>query len=253
MILTWEREFDELNKDPEENSDFDSDNEVNPLDTLVPAGTEYMPTPSITSENKRKRRPIQVSVIGRPNVGKSTLINSLLKEYRVVASDLPGTTRDSVLIEWAFKGRRIHLVDTAGLRPRRGPYNRLEEMLETDVQQSLNYSHVAVLLIDAMEAFTSQDMMLVEKIVEEGRSLVVVANKWDLVHDKYKHKAVRWMNKQLERGFGQVRGAPLCYVSAKNGLRVEKVLEEVLRVYEKWNTRVGTRLANKWLREVKKH
>ena len=119
MILTWEREFDELNKDPEENSDFDSDNEVNPLDTLVPAGTEYMPTPSITSENKRKRRPIQVSVIGRPNVGKSTLINSLLKEYRVVASDLPGTTRDSVLIEWAFKGRRIHLVDTAGLRPPR--------------------------------------------------------------------------------------------------------------------------------------
>lgn len=90
-------------------------------------------------------------------------------------------------------------------------------------------------------------MGLVKNVVDEGRAVVIVANKWDLVDDKFKKKAVKWMDKQLERGLGQAKGIPICYVSAKSGQRTDRIMDEVLRVYEKWNTRVSTGLLNKWL------
>lgn len=98
-----------------------------------------------------------------------------------------------------------------------------------------------------MEAFTSSDVMVIKKVLDEGRSIVIAANKWDLVEDKYKKKAVKWMEKQLEKNLGQAKGIPLAFVSAKNGIRVDKILDEVMRVYEKWNTRVSTGLLNKWI------
>ena len=88
-------------------------------------------------------------------------------------------------------------------------------------------------------------MMVVKKVLDEGRAVVIAANKWDLVEDKFKKKAVKWMEKQLEKGLGQAKGVPLAYVSAKSGIRIDKILDEVMRVYEKWNTRVSTALLNK--------
>jgi len=90
-------------------------------------------------------------------------------------------------------------------------------------------------------------MMVVKKVLDEGRAVVIAANKWDLVEDKFKKKAVKWMEKQLEKGLGQAKGVPLAYVSAKSGIRIDKILDEVMRVYEKWNTRVSTALLNKWI------
>lgn len=118
MISQWNKDFDKLNPDPEDNSDFDSDNDINPLDTLTSTG-KYASSKQaqISSENMMKKKPIQLSVVGRPNVGKSTFINGLLKENRVIANDLAGTTRDSVSISWTFGGRRVNLVDTAGIKP----------------------------------------------------------------------------------------------------------------------------------------
>ena len=107
-------------------------------------------------------------------------------------------------------------------------------------------------MIDSMEAFTGVDMQIIDKVLEEGRAVVVIANKWDLVDDKYKKKAVQWMEKQLEKGLGQAKGIPIAFVSAKTGTRVDQVMEEVLRVYEKWNTRVSTGLLNKWIHEFSK-
>lgn len=95
-------------------------------------------------------------------------------------------------------------------------------------------------------------MQIIDKVLEEGRAIVVVANKWDLVDDKYKKKAVQWMEKQLEKGLGQAKGIPIAFVSAKTGTRVDQVMTEVLRVYEKWNTRVSTGLLNKWIHEFSK-
>lgn len=116
-----------------------------------------------------------------------------------------------------------------------------------EITKSIGYSHVVAVLIDSMAAFTSADMTLVKKVLDEGRAVVVVANKWDLIQDKYKKKAIKWMEKQLEKGLGQAKGIPIAYVSAKSGQRVDNIMSEVLRVYEKWNTRVSTGLLNKWL------
>lgn len=107
-------------------------------------------------------------------------------------------------------------------------------------------------MIDCMEAFTSTDMQIVNKVLEEGRALVIIANRWDLIEEKYRKKAVLWMEKQLERGLGQAKGIPITFVSAKTGMRVEKVISEVMRVYEKWNTRVSTGLLNQWATEFQK-
>mmetsp|Transcript_1048 Transcript_1048/g.1928 ORF Transcript_1048/g.1928 Transcript_1048/m.1928 type:complete len:106 (+) Transcript_1048:1563-1880(+) len=104
-------------------------------------------------------------------------------------------------------------------------------------------------MIDSMEAFTAMDMNIISRVLEEGRSVVIIANKWDLVDDKFKKKALRWMEKQLERGLGQAKGIPIAYVSAKTGMRVDFVMNEVMRVYEKWNTRISTGLLNKWVYE----
>ena len=109
-----ENEFDMLNPWPEDNSDFDTDSEINPLDTLTVNG--YSSSKKISSENPMKKKPIQISIIGWPNVGKSTLVNSILKENRVIVNDLPGTTWDSVFVEWIHKGRWMKLIDNAGIR-----------------------------------------------------------------------------------------------------------------------------------------
>jgi GTPase len=248
--MQLENEFDMMNKNPEDNSDFDTDSEINPLDTLTVNG--YTSSKKISSENPMKKKPIQISVMGRPNVGKSTFVNSVLKENWVIVNDLPGTTRDSVFVEWIHRGRRMKLIDNAGIRLASQAKSKIEEMVEEEVDKSLRYSHVGILVIDSMQAFMKQDMMVVQKVLEEGRALVIVANKWDLVEDKYKAKAVKWMQKQLERGLGQAKGIPLCYISAKEGVWVDKVMDEVLWVYEKWNTRVSSSFVNKWLTALKK-
>lgn len=194
-----------------------------------------------------KKKPIQLSIVGRPNVGKSTLVNGLLKENRVIANDLAGTTRDTVTVNWTFGGRRVTLVDTAGIKPGTRIKTEVEAMVGQQVQQAIDYSHVVVVLIDAMEAFTAADMAVIRKVVDEGRAIVVAANKWDLVEDRYKKKAVKWMEKQLEKGLGHAKGVPIAYISAKTGMRTDRIMDEVMRVYEKWNTRVSTGLLNKWL------
>jgi GTP-binding protein len=130
FIKTWEKDFEKMNENPEENSDFDSDNEVNPIDTINTNGryvqSQSKMTELVSSENLMKKRPIQLSIVGRPNVGKSTLVNGLLKESRVIANDLAGTTRDSVMVSWIYKGRRINLVDTAGIKPGTAIKSKLE-------------------------------------------------------------------------------------------------------------------------------
>jgi GTPase len=178
-------EFDYLNPEPEYNSDFDSDNEVNPLDTMTKIGYSSS-VGGISTENSMKKKPIQLAVIGRPNVGKSTLVNSMIREDRVIANDLPGTTRDSVSIQWIYRGRRINLVDTAGIDVKSRNKSKIEELVKENMEKVLNYSHIALVLIDSMDAFTVKDLTIMDQVIEEGRGLIVAANKWDIVADKYK-------------------------------------------------------------------
>lgn len=132
FVRQWEKDFDRVNRDPEMNSDFDSDNEINPIDTVEQLNASFKkPAGRISSEgNPMLRKPVQLSIIGRPNVGKSTFVNSLLREHRVVANDMAGTTRDCIQVQWHWNGRRIVLVDTAGIKPGTGlPKDRLEELV----------------------------------------------------------------------------------------------------------------------------
>jgi len=160
---------------------------------------------------------------------------------------LAGTTRDAVRVQWIYAGRRVTLVDTAGIKINKANTTVLDEMILEDVEQAIKYSHVVAVMIDSMDAFTNADMILCKRVLDEGRAVVVIANKWDLVDDKFKKKAVKWMEKQLEKGLGQAKGIPIAFVSAKSGQRVDRIMDEVLRVYEKWNTRVSTGLLNKWI------
>ena len=132
FVRSWEKEFDQVNGNPEENSDFDSDNDVNPLDGLDSLGRYYSTTrqQQISSENAMKRKPIQLSIVGKPNTGKSTLVNALVQEQRVIANDLAGTTRDAVRVQWVYGGRRITLVDTAGLTLNKANRTDIDDMIQ---------------------------------------------------------------------------------------------------------------------------
>ena len=196
FVRQWEKDFDRSNPNPEDNSDFDSDNDINPLDSINQHGEYTSKQQQISSENKMKAKPIQLSILGKPNIGKSTLVNSLLKEHRVVANDMPGTTRDSISVQWAYEGRRVVLVDTAGIKPGSGlPKTEVDMKVNEQVDDVINYSNVVCVMIDSLSAFTAVDMQIIDKVLQEGRGLVVVANKWDLIDDKYKKKAVQWMEK----------------------------------------------------------
>lgn len=144
-------------------------------------------------------------------------------------------------------------MDTAGIKPGAGlPKDRVEMLVNDQVDHAIKYSHVVCVMIDSLEAFTAMDMNIISRVLEEGRGVVIIANKWDQIDDKYKKKAVRWMEKQLEKGLGQAKGIPIAFVSAKTGARVDQVMNEVMRVYEKWNVRVPTALLNKWIYEFSK-
>ena len=133
FVRAWEKEFDAVNGDIEDNSDFDSDNDINPLDTMDDLGRYYnskRQTQQMTNENALKRKQIQLSIVGKPNTGKSTLVNSLLKESRVIANDLAGTTRDAVRVQWIHAGRRITLVDTAGVKVKKGTMDVIDELVQ---------------------------------------------------------------------------------------------------------------------------
>lgn len=132
------------------------------------------------------------------------------------------------------------------------PKDRIDMAVNELVQKTVDHSHVVAVLIDCMEAFTAIDMKIIQRVLDEGRAVVIVGNKWDLIEDRYKRKATKWMDKQLEKGLGQAKAIPITYVSAKTGLRVDNLMDETLRVYEKWNTRVSTGLLNKWLYEFNK-
>ncbi|KRX11106.1 P-loop containing nucleoside triphosphate hydrolase [Pseudocohnilembus persalinus] len=217
-IKEWEFEFDQNNLDVEENSDLDSDSEINIQENLKLGINDD----EFYYNSQYQRKPIQLTVVGRQNAGKSTLANALLKDDRVIVDDLEGTTRDSIKMQWVYQGRKIDLVDTAGV----------DKKMKTRSEQS--------------------DLAVAQYIAEEGRALIVLVNKWDLVPAEYKKKAIRYMEKQLESKLSQVTGAPFICVSAKTGYNLEQVMQSVLLVHQKWDTRITTGILNDWLNRFKK-
>ncbi len=191
---------------------------------------------------------IQVAIIGRPNAGKSTLINQLLGEERLLTGKEPGITRDSISIDWEYKNHKIKLIDTAGIRKKKNIYNQLEKLAVDDAKKALKFAQVAILLMDASICFDAQDLAIASMLVQEGRGVVFALNKWDTITDK--QKVINEAIYCVEKNVPEIKGAPIIPISALNGANLDKLLNAVLAVYESWNTYVKTSDLNNWLTVV---
>jgi GTPase len=197
------------------------------------------------SEDERETPPLQLAIVGRPNVGKSTLINKLIGEERLLTGPEAGLTRDAIAVDWSYKGESLRLVDTAGQRRRTRVSNDLERMSVEDAERAIRYAHVVVLVLDANMMLERQDLSIARKTIEEGRALVIAANKWDVVADK--KKALGRLQDRLLTSLPQVRGIPFVTISALKGQNLENLMETVFSIYDAWNRRVPTARLNSWL------
>jgi GTP-binding protein len=197
-------------------------------------------------------RPIRIAVIGRPNAGKSTLVNRLIGEDRLLTGPEAGITRDAIGVEWAFDGRRVRLVDTAGLRRKAKVEEGLEHLSTRDTLRAITFAEVVLLVMDATHAFETQDLTIADLVEREGRALVFVLAKWDLVENR--QAALAAFHETAERMLPQVRGAPLVALSAETGAGLNRLMPAVLEAHGHWSTKIKTRDLNDWLRmAVERH
>ena len=199
-------------------------------------------------EAGQEQRPLQLAIVGRPNVGKSTLANRLLGEERLLTGPEAGITRDAIPISWTFQGRTIRLVDTAGLRRKSKIGEKLEGLSASDALRAIRFAQVVVLVVDGEAGMDKQDLSIARLVADEGRGLILAINKWDLVKDR--EAALRRLRDRLGISLSQARGVPLLTLSALTGGGVDKLLPKVLAVFEIWSRRVATGELNRWLAEV---
>ena len=197
------------------------------------------------AEDPDADKPLQLAIVGRPNVGKSTLVNKLVGEERVLTGPEAGITRDAIAIEWRYKDQPIRLIDTAGLRRRAKAVEPLEKMSAADTQRAVNFAQVVVLLLDAEAPMEKQDLTIARQVISEGRALVIAVNKWDLCTDR--QGAMRVLSDRLERSFPQSRGVLVVTISALRGDKLDRLLDAVFTAYEIWNRRIPTAALNRWL------
>ena len=196
--------------------------------------------------------PLQLAIVGRPNVGKSTLVNNLLGDERVITGPEAGITRDAISIEWTWQGTPIKLIDTAGMRRRSRVNQKVEKLSVGDTLEAIRFAHVVVLVVDATMMPEKQDLVIARHIIDEGRAIVIAVNKWDVVEDG--QTALKLMFDRMEISLPQIRGVPVVTLSAHTSRGIQKLLPAVLEVYNIWNQRVSTGPLNRWLQgAVERH
>lgn len=191
------------------------------------------------------KRHLNVAIVGRPNAGKSTLINRMVGEERVLVGPEAGITRDSILVPWEWEGRVINLVDTAGIRRRSRVTEKLEKLAVGDSLRSIQYAEVVVLMLDATIPFEKQDLALADLVEREGRALVIAVNKWDLIEDK--NETLKMLREECERLLPQLRGMPLVTLSGLTGKNIDKLMDAIFAIERSWNAHVSTARLNRWL------
>jgi len=191
---------------------------------------------------------LQLAIIGRPNTGKSTLLNHLFGSERVLTGPEAGLTRDSIAVDLEIDGRKIKLIDTAGIRKKANVKKTVEKLSVNDSLHAIRFCHVAILMLDATQALEKQDLTLADLVEREGRAIVIALNKWDLVHDK--DGVLKEIRARLNEIMQQIKDAPLVTISALQGKNVDRVINAAFSAYEIWNKRVGTGQLNNWLKEA---
>ncbi|MGI9413066.1 MAG: ribosome biogenesis GTPase Der [Hyphomicrobiales bacterium] len=218
------------------------------LEPLVDAGGAEAADVEADEAPAGRDKPLRIAIIGRPNAGKSTLINRLLGEDRLLTGPEAGITRDSISVDWQWQDLPVKLFDTAGLRRRARVVDKVEKLSAADALRAVRFAEVVVLLLDACQPFEKQDLHLADLAAREGRALVLAVNKWDLIEDK--RDALEELKEKAGRLLPQVRGVPLVTLSATTGKGLQRLMPAVMEVYEAWNRRVTTGELNRWLADA---
>jgi len=228
------------------------------LSELYDALRAIMPEPDVEAEDDEdidglteedfSKRPIRVAIVGRPNAGKSTFINRLLGEDRLLTSAEAGTTRDSIAVEVDWKGRDFRIFDTAGLRRRSRIEEKLEKLSVADALRAVRFAEVVVLMMDSQNRFEEQDLRIADLIEREGRALVIAVNKWDLVERQ--GGQISQLRADADHWLPQIRGVPIVATSGMLGEGVDRLMEAIQDAYAVWNTRVSTAALNRWFEQA---
>lgn len=219
------------------------------LDTIahVEEGDEDFELAAIDDEEK----PIKVAIVGRPNAGKSTLVNTLLGTDRVMVGPEAGITRDAIAVDWEYNNRPFTLVDTAGLRKKSKVTHDIESASTDDTYRAIRLAQIVVLVLDGTLSLDKQDLLIASHVIEEGRGLIIAINKWD-IQDK-KDESLQKFRDRIERSLSQLPDVPVVTISALKNHKVDKLLGNMMRVYENWNMRVPTGQLNRWVGAIESH
>lgn len=209
-------------------------------------------------DDEDEHGPLRLAVTGRPNAGKSTMINSILGEERLLTGPEAGITRDSISVDWEWRGKPIRIYDTAGLRRKSRVDDKLEKLSVADALRAVKFAEVVIVMIDATLAeanldditqiFEKQDLNIIDLVAREGRALVIAANKWDAVVDQ--KATLTALQEAMDRLLPQIKGVAFVPVSAKTGENVDRLMNAVLKTYDVWQKRISTGKLNRWLSEV---
>jgi GTP-binding protein len=188
--------------------------------------------------------PLKLAIVGRPNAGKSTLVNRMLGEDRMITGPEAGITRDSIAIEWEWDGRPVRLIDTAGMRKRANVQDKLEKLSVADALHAVDFAEVVVLLLDATRGLEAQDLRIADLVLQEGRALIIALNKWDVAEGP--SALFNGIRHALDEGLAQVKGLPVLTISAATGKGIDQLMKVAFESREAWSKRVSTGQLNRW-------
>lgn len=196
-------------------------------------------------------KPLRIAIVGRPNAGKSTLINTMLGEERLLTGPEAGLTRDSISVDWQWRGRKIKLFDTAGLRRKARVQEKLEKLSVAETLRAVRFAEVVILVLDAAAPFEKQDLQIADLVAREGRAPVIAFNKWDKITDR--QQALAALYEQCARLLPQIRGVRAVPVSAEYGQGLDRLMDNAEFVHKIWNRRISTGRLNRWLERLTAH